>query len=250
MPPAPSVSRMQPQAPRTAWKRTLDLMAERVGRALPAVSELAAERRDPFDVLVSTVISLRTKDVVTGPASRRLLARAPTVAELAELPEPEIASLIYPAGFYNTKARQLRAVAATLLSDHDGAVPASLAALLRLPGVGRKTANLVLGAVVRHRCDLRGHPRAPHLQPPGLGRHARARRHRAGARAGAAETLLDTDQRHHGGLRPAGVHAAEPALLRVPGTPPVRAPRGDAPALNRPAHYPTRARTVSPSAVR
>ena len=132
-------------APRRAWKRTLDLMAERVGRALPAVSELAAERRDPFDVLVSTIISLRTKDEVTGPASRRLLARAPTIAELAAVPAAEIAALIYPAGFYNTKARQLRAVADILARDHDGAVPGSLAALLRLPGVGRKTANLVLG---------------------------------------------------------------------------------------------------------
>ncbi|MCY4482366.1 MAG: endonuclease III [Spirochaetaceae bacterium] len=133
------------RASRTAWKQTLDRMAERVGRALPAVTELAAERRDPFDVLVSTIISLRTKDEVTGPASRRLLGRAPTIPELAELPEAEIAALIYPAGFYNTKARQLRAVAAILLRDHDGTVPGSLAALLRLPGVGRKTANLVLG---------------------------------------------------------------------------------------------------------
>ena len=133
------------RASRTAWKQTLDRMAERVGRALPAVTELAAERRDPFDVLVSTIISLRTKDEVTGPASRRLLGRAPTIAELAELPEAKIAALIYPAGFYNTKARQLRAVAAILLRDHDGTVPGSLAALLRLPGVGRKTANLVLG---------------------------------------------------------------------------------------------------------
>ena len=120
-------------------------MAECVGSALPAVSELAARRRDPFDVLVSTIISLRTKDEVTGPASRRLLARAPTIPALAALPEADIASLIYPAGFYNTKARQLRAVAAILLRDHGGAVPDSMAALLRLPGVGRKTANLVLG---------------------------------------------------------------------------------------------------------
>ena len=120
-------------------------MAEHVGRVLPAVSELAAERHDPFDVLVSTIISLRTKDEVTGPASRRLLARAPTIPALAALPEPEIAALIYPAGFYNTKARQLRQAAALLQRDHHGAVPDSLDALLRLPGVGRKTANLVLG---------------------------------------------------------------------------------------------------------
>ena len=120
-------------------------MAGRAGRALPAVSELAAERRDPFVVLVSTIISLRTKDEVTGPASRRLLARAPAPAELAALPEQEIAALIYPAGFYHTKARQLREVAAILVRDHDAAVPDALPELLRLPGVGRKTANLVLG---------------------------------------------------------------------------------------------------------
>ena len=120
-------------------------MAERVGRALPAVSELAEQRRDPFVVLVSTIISLRTKDEVTGPASRRLLARAPAPHALAALPEEEIASLIYPAGFYNTKARQLREVAAILVREHGGAVPDALPALLGLPGVGRKTANLVLG---------------------------------------------------------------------------------------------------------
>jgi endonuclease-3 len=130
---------------RVPWKRTLDTFAQRVGQAVPAVTGLAAERRDPFQVLVSTIISLRTKDQVTGPASRRLLARAPTIPVLAALPAAEIAELIYPAGFYRTKGRHLREVAAILLRDHDGAVPDSLAALLRLPGVGRKTANLVLG---------------------------------------------------------------------------------------------------------
>ena len=130
---------------RIPWKRTLDTFAHRVGKAAPAVTQLAAERRDPFQVLVSTIISLRTKDEVTGPASRRLLARAPTVAALAAMPAAEIAQLIYPAGFYRTKGRHLREVAAILGRDHDGAVPGSLAPLLRLPGVGRKTANLVLG---------------------------------------------------------------------------------------------------------
>ena len=109
------------------------------------VTQLAAARRDPFRVLVSTIISLRTKDEVTGPAARRLLTRAPTAAALAALPEAEIADLIYPAGFYRTKSRHLREAAALLLRDHAGAVPGSLPALLRLPGVGRKTSNLVLG---------------------------------------------------------------------------------------------------------
>lgn len=131
--------------PRSAWKWTLDRMAQSAGTELPAVSELAAERHDPFRVLVSTIISLRTRDEVTGAAARRLLARAPSPAVLATLPAAEIVELIYPAGFYRTKAGHLREVAAILEHEHGGAVPSSLAELLRLPGVGRKTANLVLG---------------------------------------------------------------------------------------------------------
>ncbi len=101
--------------------------------------------RDPFRLLIACVISLRTKDAVTAEASARLFAVAPTPAALAVLEEEHIARLIYPAGFYRTKARQLRTIAGRLLAEHGGAVPADLDALLALSGVGRKTANLVLG---------------------------------------------------------------------------------------------------------
>lgn len=101
--------------------------------------------RDPFRLLIACVISLRTKDAVTAEASARLFAVAPTPAALAVLEEEHIAQLIYPAGFYRTKARQLRTIAGRLLAEHGGAVPADLDALLAQPGVGRKTANLVLG---------------------------------------------------------------------------------------------------------
>jgi endonuclease III len=101
--------------------------------------------RDPFRLLVACVISLRTKDAVTAAASARLFAVAATPQALAELPEAEIGRLIFPAGFYNTKARQLREIARRVVAEHAGAVPASLEALLAFPGVGRKTANLVLG---------------------------------------------------------------------------------------------------------
>ncbi len=103
------------------------------------------KKRDPFRLLVACIISLRTKDAVTAEASARLLAVAPTPAALASLPAERIAALIYPAGFYRTKARQLRTLAGRLLALHGGAVPAERNALLALPGVGRKTANLVLG---------------------------------------------------------------------------------------------------------
>lgn len=113
------------------------------GSRLPSVSEVAQRMPDPFHILVSTMISLRTKDEVTSASSKRLLTRAPDPKKLAELSEAEIAKLIYPAGFYNTKAKNLKSAAKTLVSRCGGRVPESMEKLLELPGVGRKTANLV-----------------------------------------------------------------------------------------------------------
>ena len=127
------------------WKAILDrLQATLEPDSLPAVSRVARSGRDPFRILVSTMISLRTKDAVTAAATERLLARAPSPQALLKLEEEEIASLIYPAGFYRTKARALKRMAGILLERHAGRVPARAQDLLALPGVGRKTANLVL----------------------------------------------------------------------------------------------------------
>jgi endonuclease-3 len=89
------------------------------------------------------MISLRTKDEVTSAASERLLSRASTAHKLARLGRKQIAELIYPAGFYNTKANNLKVMAETLVNRYAGRVPESMEQLLELPGVGRKTANLV-----------------------------------------------------------------------------------------------------------
>jgi endonuclease-3 len=89
------------------------------------------------------MISLRTKDDVTSRASASLLSLAPSAASLAALPVGRIARCIYPAGFYRTKAKNLRAASRLLLERHDGSVPSAMDDLLALPGVGRKTANLV-----------------------------------------------------------------------------------------------------------
>jgi endonuclease-3 len=112
------------------------------------VTTLAEEQetsRSPFRLLVACVISLRTKDEVTAEASRRLFEVAPTPDRLAKLEEDRIARTIYPAGFYNTKAAQLKEIGRIIRDDFDDEVPASEADLLAMPGVGRKTANLVLG---------------------------------------------------------------------------------------------------------
>ncbi len=110
----------------------------------PAVTVVAEQLRTPFTVLISCVISLRTKDAVTAAASARLFAEAADPAALLSLREEKIAQLIYPAGFYRTKARQIRDICQTLQDAYGGKVPAQLDRLLALKGVGRKTANLVV----------------------------------------------------------------------------------------------------------
>ncbi len=111
---------------------------------LPAVSLLPALHQSPFRVLVSTVLSLRTKDAVTIEASNRLFAEADSPARLLSLSKKRVARLIYPVGFYNVKAAQLHDISRSLIERFDGNVPDTLEDLLTLKGVGRKTANLVL----------------------------------------------------------------------------------------------------------
>ena len=113
--------------------------------SLPSVSIIAKESgNDPFAVLVSTLISLRTKDEVTLAASRRLLAAAPDISTLADLDTESIEKAIYPAGFYKRKAVQLKELAERLRTDFRSQVPSTAQELLSLPGVGIKTANLTL----------------------------------------------------------------------------------------------------------
>ncbi len=112
---------------------------------VPAVGNIADRAANrPFETLVGTILSLRTKDEVTEAASRRLLAAAPTPAALAATPVKEIEKMIYPVGFYRTKARHLIETCGLLLQKYGGEVPRGMEELLALPGVGRKTANLVL----------------------------------------------------------------------------------------------------------
>jgi len=132
-------------APDTTRELETRLIEFRRGCRVTTLTEVQSSKRSPFHLLVSCVISLRTKDEVTHDASRRLFAIANSPAELAALSESEIADAIYPAGFYRTKATQLRKIGWILTADHDGAVPGHEDTLLELPGVGRKTANLVLG---------------------------------------------------------------------------------------------------------
>jgi endonuclease-3 len=111
---------------------------------LPSVSGIARRDRDPFRILVSTLLSLRTQDEVTDVASERLFALASTPRALARLDVRRIERAIYPVGFYRTKARTIRAIARRLDEEHRGVVPNTMEELLAFKGVGRKTAALVV----------------------------------------------------------------------------------------------------------
>ena len=109
----------------------------------PVVTQIAKDN-DPFKVLVSTLLSLRTKDGTTKKASLNLFKQADTPKKLSLLSEEEIEKLIYPVGFYKTKAKNLKKISKILIDKYSSRVPDKLEELLALPNVGRKTANLVL----------------------------------------------------------------------------------------------------------
>ncbi len=115
----------------------------------PAVGVVAEERKDPFAVLISCILSLRTRDEVTATASARLFKIADTPEKMLKLSEAQIENVIYPASFYRNKAKSILAISKILMRDFSGQVPDDLDTLLALPGVGRKTANLVVSVAFK-----------------------------------------------------------------------------------------------------
>ena len=112
----------------------------------PLIEEMSLEEQTPFRILIATLLSLRTKDTTTAQVIPKLFALADTPAGMLKLTTTQIEQAIYPVGFYRNKAKTIHQVSQALLQDHGGEVPADLDQLLALPGVGRKTANLVLTA--------------------------------------------------------------------------------------------------------
>jgi len=121
------------------------LAREIEGLELPAVEKISEEQADePFQILIATLLSARTQDATTHAASTRLFTRARTPRTLARVPIREIERLIYPVSFYRNKARHVKACCELLSTRFGGRVPRTMEELVTLPGVGRKTANLVM----------------------------------------------------------------------------------------------------------
>jgi endonuclease-3 len=110
----------------------------------PVVTEIAGRTKDPFKVLISCLLSLRTKDAVTWKASERLFKIADTPEKISALSLEEIERAIYPVGFYRTKAKRIKEISKILKEKYNSRVPNDFNELLKLKGVGRKTANIVM----------------------------------------------------------------------------------------------------------
>ena len=142
-------------AARAAPDNRVDAILKRIGAGirtlgLPAIEKISEEQSGTaFQVLVATMLSAQTRDAVTLEASTRLFAKAPTPAAMLKLSTAQIEKLIYPVSFYRNKAVHVKETCAQLLREFDGIVPDTMDALMTLPGVGRKTANLV--RIVAHR---------------------------------------------------------------------------------------------------
>jgi endonuclease III len=143
--------REQPEVPRGRVRAVMRRLARAIdGLDEPAVEKIAEEQQDdPFQVLVATMLSAQTRDAVTAEASRRLFRVARTPRTMARLSTNEIQRLIYPVSFYRNKAVNVKKTCEQILSRFAGRVPSKMEELLTLPGVGRKTANLVL--ILAHR---------------------------------------------------------------------------------------------------
>ena len=120
------------------------LVKELKTEKLPIVSGLAEKDSDPFQILISTLLSLRTKDEVTEVATQRLFALASSPSEMLKLSEDQIINAIYPVGFYRNKTKTILHVCRELVEKYRSRVPDTIEELLSIKGVGRKTANLVV----------------------------------------------------------------------------------------------------------
>ena len=112
-------------------------------RRAPIVEFIAIQTGDPFKVLISTILSARTKDETTTEVCERLFKKVEKASDLKKIPQKQLEKLIFPIGFFRTKAKHLKQLPKALEEHFDGAIPDGIDDLCKLPGVGRKTANLV-----------------------------------------------------------------------------------------------------------
>ncbi|MCX7661380.1 MAG: endonuclease III, partial [Candidatus Omnitrophica bacterium] len=132
-------------SPKESLRKTIRLIEKQVKELNVPWLNKVAEDKDPYRILISCILSLRTKDKITAQATQRLFGLASSPKKMLKLSRRQIQDLIYPVGFYRNKAKTILQITKKIVKDFKGKVPRRLEELLELKGVGRKTANLVLG---------------------------------------------------------------------------------------------------------
>ena len=127
-----------------SWAELIRRLEAAVDGNDPVITRMSRQKRNPFLVLIGTLLSLRTKDETTEKALNNLTMYATTPDGILALPPGKLEEIIFPVGFYRTKAKTLRQVSQTIIEKYKGQVPDTIDELLRMKGVGRKTANLVM----------------------------------------------------------------------------------------------------------
>ncbi len=127
--------------------KTLDALIPTLD--VPVIELIESQTKDPFKILVATILSARTKDQTTAEVCKRLFKTVHTAEDLRKKTVKEIEQLIYPVGFYKNKAKYLKALPAALDTEYEGVIPQTVEELVTLPGVGRKTANLVVAVAFK-----------------------------------------------------------------------------------------------------
>ena len=243
-PPEPRTPNLEPNPmprpkPALVEKVMRTLAREIDGMELPAIEKISeSQQEDPFQILIATLLSARTQDATTHAASTRLFRRARTPRTMAKLPVEEIEQLIYPVSFYRNKAAHVKATAGIVATSYRGQVPDTLEQLVTLPGVGRKTATLVMILAFqsqRHICvDTHVHRIANRL---GWVRTRTPAADRAGAVPAASTPLVALHQPVPGDVGaervPAGVSSMRRVRHRGRLPPARRAPGTGAPSRGR-----------------
>ena len=169
-----------------------------------------------YELLFATRLSAQCTDARVNQVTPELFSTYPTLEALAEASVEDVGRIIHSCGLYQTKARDLVACARVLLEKHGGKVPDTMDELTALPGVGRKTANLVLGDIF-HKPAVVADTHCIHHRPVGSDR--RQQRPRSGRKTAARRAPAGGEQRllpPHGSAWPCGMHGPQPCLWRVP----------------------------------
>ena len=184
---------------------------------LPWIDQMTIRKRDPFQVLISCILSLRTQDKTTEAASRRLFQIARTPETLAKIPAGKIERTIYPVGFYRVKAKRIREMSKEIATKYGGTGAGYHRRAAAFEGGRQKNRKSGGNRRLQPRRDLRGYPCSPDHEPVGADQNEEPHPDRICPPGGSPQKILEADQRLFGGFWPGDLQADFAALLPVPG---------------------------------